>query len=296
MRKNSKPIFINGFERSGSNILVNLLTSHPGVAAVEGETNEVFQGKWNEPVRKWARRVRSAPVLLASKQKYFDSDNLEERPSLPEWARKHVDTILFNSKMRHELAGLRPNGKLSEQELASTRTLSKNLNGVVLTTPELAEIFPDAMFVCLVRDGRALMNGFLRRGWTAERFSELYYTICSAMLDYKRTLGERVLMLQYENMVADPLATIEQLSQALQLSSEGFASIRLQNKKVMTTDGKYDYVFGGGKDREVHWFDKGEIAKYLVTNSNKAQADSTKQEDLDCFNDKCGDLISQLGY
>lgn len=296
MRKNVAPIFVNGFERSGTNILVNLLTSHPDVAAVEGETNEVFQGKWNEPIRKWSRRLRSAPILLASKQKYFDSDNLEARPPLPEWARGHVDSILHKSKMRHELAGLRPEGRLKDAELAKTRTLSKNLNGVVLTTPELAEIFPDARFVCLVREGRALMNGFLRRGWQADKFSHLYHTICSAMLDFQQQLGDRVIMLQYEKMVADPLNTIAELAQGLGLSQDGFDMIRLQNKKVKTTDGKYDYVFGGGVDREVHWFPKSEIPQYLVTTSNQAQAAETNSADALVFEKTCAQLMSELGY
>lgn len=42
---NKKPLFINAFARGGSNILMNLLMSHPGVCVSNGETHKVFKGQ-----------------------------------------------------------------------------------------------------------------------------------------------------------------------------------------------------------------------------------------------------------
>ena len=39
------PIFLNGFTRGGSDIIVNLMLSHPGVCAPSGETQRVFLGE-----------------------------------------------------------------------------------------------------------------------------------------------------------------------------------------------------------------------------------------------------------
>ena len=43
-RLSKAPIFINGFGSGGSNILVNLLLSHPEVCSPSGETQNVFRG------------------------------------------------------------------------------------------------------------------------------------------------------------------------------------------------------------------------------------------------------------
>ena len=50
MMFNQKPIFIVAFARGGSNILLNLLRSHPEVCSPRGETHEVFRGKGDDPV------------------------------------------------------------------------------------------------------------------------------------------------------------------------------------------------------------------------------------------------------
>jgi len=44
---NVKPIFIVGFQRGGTGILMNLLLSHPNVCTPRGETHQVFRGARN---------------------------------------------------------------------------------------------------------------------------------------------------------------------------------------------------------------------------------------------------------
>ena len=49
---NKRPIFIIGFARGGTNIILNLLRSHPDVCSPRGETDQVFRGKGRFPLIK----------------------------------------------------------------------------------------------------------------------------------------------------------------------------------------------------------------------------------------------------
>jgi hypothetical protein len=46
--KNESPVFVCGFERGGTNILMNLLLSHPSLCKPTGETAQVFRGRRGE--------------------------------------------------------------------------------------------------------------------------------------------------------------------------------------------------------------------------------------------------------
>ena len=71
---NKQPLFINAFARGGSNIIMNLLLSHPNVCISSGETHKVFKGtKWDSWPRKLKKRfffdlpIRLYHKLSASK-------------------------------------------------------------------------------------------------------------------------------------------------------------------------------------------------------------------------------------
>ena len=53
-----------GFARGGTNLVLNLLRSHPDLASPRGETHEVFRGKASEPARvRRAKRWRYRPIV-----------------------------------------------------------------------------------------------------------------------------------------------------------------------------------------------------------------------------------------
>ena len=74
-------------------------------------------------------------------------------------------------------------------EIARRRLLCKNVNGVVFTTPLFQKMYPDATFIALVRNGLALCEGFVRRGWNARDFGILYDRVCRRMLEDARSVS-----------------------------------------------------------------------------------------------------------
>ena len=78
---NREPIFIQGFARGGSNIIMNLLLSHPGVCLSNGETDKVFKGaKWDSTWGVAKKRLfYDFPICLLAGQNIFSQTNLQRR-------------------------------------------------------------------------------------------------------------------------------------------------------------------------------------------------------------------------
>ena len=58
-----RPIFINGFQRGGTNILQQLFASNPRVRGLGVEVHELFYGRDAQPVQKWLRRA-TKPITV----------------------------------------------------------------------------------------------------------------------------------------------------------------------------------------------------------------------------------------
>lgn len=119
------PVFVIGCPRSGTTLLFALLRAHPGLASLRGE-GHLLWSTYQHP--RW---------------KGWSSDRAVEgdiRPGEPRF--------LYSAIAR--LAGPK-------------RFLDKTPKNV-MRLPYLAELFPDARFVLLKRDGRAVVNSLIE-GW-----------------------------------------------------------------------------------------------------------------------------------
>ncbi|MCA9969918.1 MAG: sulfotransferase, partial [Anaerolineales bacterium] len=171
-----RPIFINGFQRGGTNILQQLFASNPRVRGLGVEVHELFYGRDAQPVQKWLRRLAAAPVVLATRQHTFWPYRFYPRRPLPAAVGRYVDLLLYLQK---QTAVVRTDGDGAPAwaERRQARALCKCVNGVVLATPLFTTMYPDATFVALVRHGLALCEGFVRRGWSAQRAGQMYRTV-----------------------------------------------------------------------------------------------------------------------
>lgn len=174
---NKAPIFVNAFARGGSNILVNLLLSHPNVCSPSGEIQEVFRGGTRaEPQwRTMYKRIRyGLPLVLSSGDtRVISAWNFAPRRELSHWATRHIDWVLYREKLaaRHEQHNrfVREGITYTDSQIAQARLLCKNLNGLILMTDNLAAMYPDATFFGLIRNGLALCEGYVRRGGNPAR-------------------------------------------------------------------------------------------------------------------------------
>ncbi|MGH2522290.1 MAG: glycosyltransferase [Anaerolineales bacterium] len=114
----------------------------------------------------------------------FSPKRLNDDYSVPRLLWPYVDFLLYQSKRRGRANETQTgNGSApARPPLAELRLLVKGVNGTAFLTGLFAAMYPDARFIALVRNGLALCEGFMRRGWAAEDFGALYEAVCQKML------------------------------------------------------------------------------------------------------------------
>lgn len=287
---NHAPIFVNGFQRGGTNILVNLISSHPNVDWI-AETHMVFYGDdWDSRFRKWMDRVFYLPILVGTRQHIFWINKVGERNPVPKLLWPYVDMLLYRKHLRtlDEGRSISMNGE-------TTRPLFKNVNAMTLNTKLFAEMYPDATFIALMRNGLALCEGFMRRGWSVERFAEMYNQVCREMIEDAEQLPNYHIV-RFEDLLASPETVLPQIYAAAGLEFHRDQRFRLQAKKSMDKDGKRRYMFGGDEDREIHWFELKQLRGQFRTDVNDNQiARLSEQDRLDC-QARIGEYMQHFGY
>jgi len=274
---------------------VNLVASHPAVCQLSAETHVVFYGRDRQPLKKWFHRAAYAPIALAARQHIFWPYRLHPRNPLPGPVAAYVDLLFFLSKLsapQNRMAN--PSRRKSLSEVARSRLLGKNVNGVVLASRVFGAMYPDATFIALVRNGFALCEGFVRRGWTAERFGQMYQAVCQRMLEDADQLS-RYHIVHFEDLLSSPATVIDEIYERAGLDPRAVARYQLQAKESMGTDGRRAFLFGS-RDRERHWFTRDELADCFRTDIDENQIARLSPRDKDVFLREAETSMRQLGY
>jgi hypothetical protein len=144
----------------------------------------------------------------------------------------------------------------------------------VLHLPLIAEVYPDARFVHIVRDGRDAVRSLVAQPWGPATVAEAaveWRDCVEAGLAAASGLGERLLEVRYEEMLARPDEAIARLYAHLGLDG-GLEEARVAAGEVRNL-GAQDRRVGSGKWRE-GW----------------------GRRDLRAFEREAGALLRELGY
>ncbi len=293
---NKSPIFINGFQRGGTNILLNLLASHPSVCILDGETHQVFWGRHEQPVKKWLNRILYAPILILTRQNIFWPKRLS-MPHLPSHLMMHyIDMVFFINK----ITAYRENSQLHMcspylKSLMTARILGKNVNGVTFATSVLANMYPDARFIGLVRNGLALCEGFKRRGVPVHEFSAMYNKVCKQMIHDSQCM-ENYTIVRFEDLIANPVTTMLDIYHFANLDMNRHATVRLQSKASMRADSSRAYTLRTSEHKALYWCELQEIDKFLQKNVNQHQMAQLNEDDRHTFLQHSEDVMIYFGY
>lgn len=288
--RNRAPIFVNGFQRGGTNILVNLISSHPQVEWIT-ETHMVFYGEESEPkLTRVIDRTLYLPILASARHHIFWINKIDKPRKLPRVLYPYVDYLLYRKRMRSADAKdpAKHNGR-------PAYPLLKNVNALTLATELFKDMYPDARFVGLVRNGLALCEGFVRRGWTAERFAKMYARVCSQMIEDAGANPDYHIV-RFEDLLSEPEKEIRQVYACLGLDWNRSQKYRLQAKKSMDKDGQRRYMFGGEVDREMYWFPLEDLPGQFRTDVNENQIAQLKPDDRKVCMQHIGDVMKYFGY
>lgn len=93
-----------------------------------------------------------------------------------------------------------------------------------LYAPQLLDIFPSSKFVHIYRHPCDVIASFLTQSWcpnTVEQAADFYKSLMDQWLDTKNILpADKLLEISYENFVADPTATYNQICRFLEIDFE----------------------------------------------------------------------------
>ena len=292
-----RPIFINGISRGGTTILLNLVASHPDVALV-GETHKVFKGcrQYDNPLRVlYKTAFRELPVLARLRQDYFSPRRDVERPLPSPVLRRHIDRCMFAEQLRRHPNLNRdksPSEKYARNELRAARMLAKNLDGAIFLTDVFDEMYSDATFISLVRNGLAICEGHVRRGKSAEDVGRRYQLLVGKMLNDSQQCGNHTLV-RFEDLLERPRDVAVTCCQAADLDVWQLGAIRQQTRRVLQGNGEH---IAAGKEWEVNWTPLSELAASFDHGVDDRQISKLAPADRDAFLKVAGDTMERLGY
>lgn len=282
-------------------MLVNLCLSHPNACLSSGETHKVF--KPGTPFDAGWLRVKKRlfydwPIRLILGQDIFNPHLLVERKKVPAFVRSRIDRIFYEGRFLNRIPEqnmYRYEGvEYTTEQLAQCRLVTKSLNGLVYLVDLFREMYPDAVFIALARNGLAICEGSLRRRYTAEEIGTEYHTVVSRMLMYRDTMPNYHI-LRYEEMVSDTAAFTKKLYQLAGLDIGEVPKFRLEARPVTTADGKHERL-KGSYDRQLFWYELENIQQHVRSDVNENQIKKLPAEEKKKFLAIAGGMMEQLGY
>jgi hypothetical protein len=216
-------IFNVGARRSGTYWVQRIVCAHPTVAEVPSETHVFSHG--------------IAPLM----ERFQHED-----PGAQEVGRVYADRERLIAAVRALCDTVF--GAFAQ---AGEQHVAERTPWHVLHLPLIAEVYPDARFVHIVRDGRDAVRSLVAQPWgprTVAEAAEEWRASVEAGRAAAPGLGERLLEVRYEEMLADPAAAIGRLYAHLGL--ERGLDEALAAAGEVANLGPQDRRVGAGKWRE----------------------------------------------
>ena len=274
-------VVVNALSRGGSNILWNILQSHPRLCSPIRETGELIFDEiapFNLLPPSAAKRLAASAIVRRVGRRYL----------------RRVFDALKRRNFEHHDNGTKAEGvPYRLDEIEDSIPCFKGVDSDVALSGLLDAIYGNVAHVALVRNGYAVCNGWMRRGVSAEEAGRRYAGLVRRILKTRESQGVFVLV-KFEEMMRDPFGTAERLFRSLGLQPTRLPKLRLKSKRVLNAAGAHEARFG--EEGSKYWFDRGEIAEVLdveVDNHQGSQLDAASRE---AFERKARGVLEELGY
>lgn len=303
-RQNKRPIFLIGFKHGGTNILLNMLRSHPDTGSPVGELHQVFLGKGEggnaltKALGRAPRMLQYTPVVLAQGQVPFSAGNWEPRRPISDWMKQYIDNWFAEDKLRamgdsqnrYKAEGV----EYTQQEVANSRLVVKNTNGDIFATDILYDMYPDATFVALVRNGYAVIEGHIRREYTLEKIAQHYQDGVQKILSDAENIP-RYHVMTFEDVLNDPVGELHKLYEYCDLPMDAVSKIRMQTKPIVTASGDAKFVHGT-KKKQMIWIDPSELVDFVDPSVTQNQINRLSDEQKAKIKAIAGESLEAMGY
>ena len=209
-----KAIVINGYSRGGTNLLWNILQSHPQVCSPIYETGELFFDHiypFNLLEASKAKKIASSPITAKIGKRYL---------------RKQFDLMKLKN-LTNENNNTKCDGvKYSRREIEESIICFKGVDSDVELNGLLESIYADVAHIVLVRNGYAVCNGWKRRGVNPREAGRKYRNFYSKMSASNRRT-KIFILIKFEDILEDPFHVANGLFSDLELDPVTLPKLRL---------------------------------------------------------------------
>lgn len=278
---NKKVIVINGFARGGTNILWNILQSHPNVCSPIYETGEIlYPVNWSSALIK---PILTSHFLIKSSILDVVGDIIDKK--FYQFKLKNIEDE--DNRFEYE------DRPYTKEKVKNTALCLKSTNKDIELTELISNIYEECFFIGLVRNGYALCEGGVRRGRKPKKIGYIYRKYVEMMIEDSRKI-KNYLILKFEDVIKEPFDVASQLFEFATLEPTSLEKIRLKAKKVLSKKGNHRTSFG--KVDRKYWFNQREIKKIIVPNISDIQSDKLSPSDKKAFEKEAKPVCDYLGY
>lgn len=281
--KNERVIVVNGMQRGGTNIVWNLLQSHPDIVSPVLETGEIIYPAWmgRGPVGRVLRHTTRR--LMAAG---FD-------PCLRYVARRlsrHKMNTLHHPDNRYRTKKEVYTPEQIRRAMLATKSVGKDIE----ITPALMRYFNEACTVSVIRNGFTVCEGWTRRGIPLEKAAAAYDRALNEILAQNEAL-DRHLLVRFEDCVSDPFGAMARLCRFVGVDPAEVPRIRVKNKKTIAADGSHKVNSGKTEGAKV-WVGPEEVRRYLDPAVTDRQLERLSRPDREIVARIAGHTMARAGY
>jgi hypothetical protein len=282
--KNQKVIVVNGISRGGTNILWNMIQSHPAVCGAMHETSRLFAPFMAHRLRFVGDITLMQPVLRV--------------PPLVNIAGRLIDNRLYNFKLKNfgdVYNGFSAEGEpYSLDEVRNAAVCLKSINRTIYATPLFLRIYgPNVYFVSIFRDGYGICESWVRRGISPEKTGRQYREYVETMLGYADRY-DHYMAVKFEDILDRPFEVLENVFRFAELEPPTVEGFRLKSKAVLTEGGTHEAHFG--KLDVKYWLNRETIHDFLVEDIADIQKKALSPDIIQAFEREAMPALKRLGY
>lgn len=276
---NKKVILICGYSRGGTNILWNILQSHPKICSTRNELGSIFK---KTKYLKFSRYISIARKFGV----------LNTRVS-----HKIIDYQLYRYKMetlwRRDNQFKNENDIYSRQEVKNAALCLKSVDWDIYFIDLLLKIYPDMYIIMLTRNGYAVANGHLRRGISLQETATLYKEIGFLMNSIAQK-HPKTLFVKFEEFIDKPFEVAEKLYRFTETEPFKVEKLRLKSKIIVSEENIQAPKYG--EVNRKYWFSRENVNSLIDLDINNKQIAQLRPDQIREYNSLAGDTLKNFGY
>ncbi len=286
---------VSGFSRGGTNVLWNLICSHPGVLTTGIELNEIFGPSRTNISMFWKSIIEGCAISGFPPPKFVDNYSGRRIISFAEshaensWGRWKSSEKLYvdNEITRLPICTKSVNSWARDPLFAlMKRNIALKYNELLLRS------FGQVKTVYLIRDSESQCNGWMRRGCDPYEAGKWYCQIVDIMLrDYKQRPND-VLFVKFHDLLFNTLPTLGRVYAFLGLEDLELLQYHLKLKKILKEDGSHEVL--RGNEGDMIWVSKDGLTEFLDVGVDARQRSGLNIAEKSEFKRGLGDIVTRL--